>query len=86
MPLRKDANSRPPRLLASREKPWRSIAKAVSWRLTGSIDTTVLAFLFTSDLRVAAAIGGTEVVTKILLYYAHERLWDRIKLGVRDPH
>ncbi len=63
------------------ERPLRSLAKAVSWRLTGSIDTMLLSWFFTGDLRVAAAIGLTEVVTKMVLYYLHERAWNRIPLG-----
>jgi sulfate adenylyltransferase large subunit len=59
----------------------RSLFKAVSWRLWGSVDTTVLAFLFTGNLKLSAAIGGTEVMTKIILYYIHERLWTRIGFG-----
>ena len=63
------------------DKPIRSLAKAVSWRVTGSLDTMMLSWLFTGDLRTAAAIGLTEVVTKMVLYYAHERAWNRISLG-----
>ncbi len=63
------------------ERPIRSLAKALSWRVTGSIDTMLLSWLFTGDLSVAAAIGLTEVVTKMALYYLHERAWNRIPLG-----
>ena len=64
-----------------REKPVRSLAKAVSWRITGSLDTIMLAWFFTNEIGVAVSIGLTEVVTKIVLYYLHERLWSRISLG-----
>ncbi|MEJ2456425.1 MAG: DUF2061 domain-containing protein [Candidatus Thiodiazotropha sp.] len=63
------------------DRPLRSLVKAVSWRVTGSIDTMLLSWFFTGDLRVAAAIGLTEVVTKMVLYYLHERAWNRIPLG-----
>ena len=63
------------------EQPIRSLAKAVSWRVTGSIDTMLLSWWFTGDLAIAAAIGLTEVVTKMVLYYLHERAWNRIPLG-----
>lgn len=66
------------------ERPIRSLAKAISWRVTGSIDTILLSWLFTSDLRIAAAIGLTEVATKMVLYYLHERAWNRIPLGRRE--
>jgi len=39
------------------------------------------AYLFTGELLVAASIGGIEIVSKLLLYYWHERLWDKIKYG-----
>ncbi|WP_078119340.1 DUF2061 domain-containing protein [Thiosocius teredinicola] len=63
------------------DRPIRSLAKAISWRVTGSLDTIFLSWLFTSDIRVAAAIGLTEVITKMALYYGHERIWNRISLG-----
>ena len=59
----------------------RSVFKAVTWRITGSVDTIVLAFLFTSDLTVATSIGLAEVFTKMILYYVHERAWNRIPIG-----
>jgi sulfate adenylyltransferase subunit 1 (EFTu-like GTPase family)/uncharacterized membrane protein len=67
---------------AGREKPWRSLLKSISWRVTGTVDTIVLAYLFTQNLKISAAIGSTEILTKILLYYGHERLWARIPFGV----
>ncbi|MCU7891959.1 MAG: DUF2061 domain-containing protein [Candidatus Thiodiazotropha sp. (ex Ustalcina ferruginea)] len=63
------------------EKPVRSLVKALSWRVTGSIDTILLSWLFTGNLTIAAAIGLTEVMSKMVLYYLHERVWNRISLG-----
>ena len=62
-------------LFNGKEKHSRSIAKAISWRMLGSIDTFLLSWLFTGNPAAAGAIASTEVVTKILLYYFHERLW-----------
>lgn len=67
--------------VSTADRPIRSLAKAVSWRVTGSLDTIFLSWLFTSDIGVAAAIGLTEVLTKMVLYYGHERIWNRIPLG-----
>jgi uncharacterized membrane protein len=67
------------------EYPIRSLAKALSWRVTGSTDTLVLSWLFTSNLTIAAAISLTEVLTKLVLYYLHERVWNRIPLGKGAP-
>lgn len=67
----------------------RHIAKAISWRIVGTMDTFILGSLLTGSIQIGAAIGGAEVVTKTLLYYLHERVWyNHIKFGVRgneDP-
>ena len=59
----------------------RSLAKAVSWRLTGSLDTFVVAFVITRTLKIAASVALTEVMTKILIYYFHERAWALVPWG-----
>ena len=65
----------------------RHIAKAVSWRVIGSIDTIAIAWLITGSIQVGAAVGGVEVVTKTVLYYFHERVWYKwIKFGVKDEY
>lgn len=53
----------------------RSVAKGLSWRFFATIDTVILAYLFTGSVSVAASIGGVEVITKIGWYYLHERAW-----------
>lgn len=64
----------------------RSFAKALSWRALGSVDTFLLSWLFTGSPKAAGAIASTEVLTKILLYYFHERVWTSVKWGTkRDP-
>jgi uncharacterized membrane protein len=57
------------------ESHLRSILKGISWRIVGTIDTIVLSFLLTGHLAIALKIGFTEVITKVLLYYLHERAW-----------
>jgi len=57
----------------------RSIAKAVSWRITGSVDTFVLSFIFTGSVKLAGSIAIAEMGTKMLLYYLHERAWSAIR-------
>jgi uncharacterized membrane protein len=61
----------------------RSFAKALSWRMTGTIDTMVISLVVTGSVKLAATIGLTEVVTKSLLYYLHERAWLKIHYGRR---
>jgi len=67
----------------SRERSWRSLAKAASWRSVGTIDTLVLAYIFTGSAAISFAIGSMEVATKTVLYYLHERTWARVRAGVR---
>ena len=64
-----------------KDKHWRSVAKAGSWRLTGTVDTIVISWLITGHLKMALSIGFVEVFTKMALYYFHERIWNRIKAG-----
>jgi uncharacterized membrane protein len=63
----------------------RSFAKAISWRITGTIDTMLISLIVTQSVKFAATIGLTEVVTKSLLYYLHERAWLRVPFGRRVP-
>lgn len=63
------------------EKSYRSIVKSVSWRTIGTIDTILISFLITGKVTLALSIGGIEVFTKMILYYFHERAWNRIKFG-----
>lgn len=63
------------------EKHYRSIVKALSWRVTGTLDTMLISWLITGKLTLAVSIGFVEVFSKMILYYLHERLWNRIKLG-----
>jgi uncharacterized membrane protein len=59
----------------------RSLAKAVSWRATGSIDTFVIALVITDSPKLAASVAITEILTKILIYYLHERVWAWVPWG-----
>lgn len=59
----------------------RSIAKAVSWRITGTLDTFLISWLITGEPLLATGIAATEVVTKILLYWFHERAWNKVQWG-----
>lgn len=53
----------------------RSLLKAISWRVMGSLDTFFIGFVITGHPGAAGAIASFEVFTKTLLYYAHERAW-----------
>lgn len=63
----------------------RHILKTISWRIIGTTDTMILSWLITGSWKWGLAIGGTEVVTKMVLYYLHERAWYKwIKFGVGE--
>lgn len=63
------------------ERKYRSLLKAVSWRITGTLDTMVISWIITQKLTWAISIGCVEVGTKMVLYYLHERAWNRLKIG-----
>lgn len=65
----------------AKEKPIRSIAKSISWRIVGTLDTMLISWIVTGQLNTALVIGGVEVVTKMVLYFFHERVWNTIKWG-----
>jgi sulfate adenylyltransferase subunit 1 (EFTu-like GTPase family)/uncharacterized membrane protein len=64
------------------ESPWRSLAKAFSWRALGSLGTVILAFALTHDRGLAVVIGGGEILAKIVLFHLHERVWTRVPFGL----
>lgn len=53
----------------------RHILKTLTWRVIGTIDTIVLSWIITGSLTLGFSIGGVEVITKMVLYYLHERAW-----------
>lgn len=62
---------------AGEDKHFKSILKSISWRMVGTIDTMVIAYFVTGQLKMAISIGSIEVVSKIILYYFHERAWEK---------
>ena len=66
------------------DAPVRSLAKAVSWRITGTIDTFIISWLITGQALLASGIAFTEIMTKVGLYWLHERVWARIKWGQKQ--
>ena len=64
---------------------FRSVVKGISWRIVGTLDTTILVFIFSGKFTIALFVGTTELITKIFLYWAHERVWQRIKWGRYVP-
>ena len=64
----------------------RAILKAISWRFVGSFDTFLRSWMFTGALGAAATIASADAITKIVLYYLHERAWRMVKWGRLEEH
>jgi uncharacterized membrane protein len=60
----------------------RHMAKTITWRIVGTLDTMLLGWFFTGDPITGVKIGGMEVATKMVLYFFHERVWFRINFGL----
>ncbi len=67
------------------EKAYRSVIKTISWRTIGTLDTIIISYFITGNLAMAASIGSIELFTKMILYYFHERAWNKISLGKIKP-
>ncbi len=64
-----------------KESNFRSLFKAVSWRIIATATTIAIAWLISGDIRPALAIGGIEFFAKFFIYYGHERLWQLVPHG-----
>jgi uncharacterized membrane protein len=63
----------------------RHIIKTISWRIIGTLDTIILSTIITGDIKLGMSIGGVEVVTKMVLYFLHERAWYKFSnFGVKN--
>ena len=60
-----------------KEHHYRSVIKGATWRVFATMDTIILSYIFTGQISAALKIGAVEVLTKILLFYVHERIWMR---------
>ena len=59
----------------------RSLLKAISWRIVGTLDTMTLGWIITGSPIMGLKIGALELITKFVLYYIHERIWLQSKFG-----
>jgi len=62
----------------------RHIYKTVTWRLVGTLDTIIIGYIVTGNAIVGLKIGFFEVVTKLLLYYLHEKIWYKSNFGIDE--
>ncbi len=63
------------------ENKKRSIAKTVSWRTLATFTTALIVYAFTGKVILAISIGSVEVIAKIILYFVHERAWNKSHYG-----
>lgn len=59
----------------------RSIVKAISWRFIATLTTIIIVFIFTGNIILSVGIGFFELLSKLILYYLHERVWNIINWG-----
>ncbi|MFT4662020.1 MAG: putative membrane protein [Patiriisocius sp.] len=59
----------------------RSITKTISWRVIGTITTMIISYIITGTLALAFSIGIIELISKMALYFFHERAWNKIEWG-----
>lgn len=61
----------------------RHFLKTITWRIIGTLDTMILSWIITGNWKFGVAIGGVELITKMVLYYFHERAWYKFtKYGI----
>lgn len=72
------------RLLPKSPSVKRHLAKTITWRIIGTIDTMALGWIITGNPLTGVKIGGLEVMTKMILYFFHERIWFKLNYGL--PH
>lgn len=60
----------------------RHLAKTITWRIVGTMDTMLLAWIISGNPMTGLKVGGIEVITKMVLYYLHERVWYKFDFGV----
>jgi adenylylsulfate kinase len=67
-----------------RETTFRSVLKTITWRLWATAITILLVWLFTKKLELAFSIGALELTSKLIAYFIHERIWDKVNIGRQE--
>ncbi|MBS3085987.1 DUF2061 domain-containing protein [Candidatus Pacearchaeota archaeon] len=62
----------------------RSIVKSISWRIIATLTTIILVFIFTKSFIISFGVGFFEITLKIIIYYYHERAWNKITWGKNE--
>ena len=66
-------------LLKDQHSRTRSLAKALTWRVTATLTTALIAYIVTGEVKTAVIIGGVEFALKFIIYYGHERAWNLLR-------
>ena len=66
------------------DTPLRSIVKTVSWRITGSTATFLISYVILGDVSISGTIAAIQLTFNTLLYFGHERVWNKIRWGQND--
>ena len=66
------------------ESGLRSLVKAYSYRMCGTATTMVISYIVTGKIIVSLTIGASEIVVKPVIYWCHERVWNKVKWGKQD--
>lgn len=61
----------------------RHLLKTITWRIVGTIDTMLIGWFVSGDPLIGLTIGSFEIVTKMILYFIHERVWYKINFGTK---
>ncbi|MBC8313010.1 MAG: DUF2061 domain-containing protein [Candidatus Cloacimonetes bacterium] len=64
-----------------KEKHKRTVAKTISFRIVASLLTILIVFTFTKNATISIGIGIVEAISKMIFYYIHERIWDKVNWG-----
>ena len=70
--------------MVTHAKPKRSLAKTATWRICATLTTIVLVWIFLHDITTAVYVGIVEVIVKMIVYYLHERAWNKIGWGLYE--
>ena len=69
-----------------KESHRRSLAKSLSWRITATVMTMGISYYITGEIKTALSIGSIEFLSKILLFYGHERFWETVSFGKKPEY
>jgi len=67
-----------------KESHKRTLVKTVTWRILATLTTMIIVWLFSKDVSIVLLVGATEVTSKLIIYYLHERIWNFCKWGIKQ--